>query len=156
MQGYLLDVNHIEAFFREEPSLINKIRLIPAERLLWVCSITLGEIEAGHRMTQTTNQVKRDEYIKFVHDKFSHLELEVTGHSREHYAEIIGRIWQNYPPTNNKKKTDHHLLDLGVDINDVWAVAVAWERGLAFVTSDRMTCIKDAVGAEVVFENWLL
>lgn len=154
MRGYLLDNNHIGAFFRNEPGIIQKVRTIPAEWFIWVCSITLGEIDAGHLMTPTTNQVKRDAYKKFVHDKFEDLILDVSEHTRGYYAEIIGGIWQNNPP-NPKKKTEQHLLDLGVDINDVWAVAVAWEHGLIFVTNDKMTCIREAVGAEVNFENWL-
>lgn len=59
----------------------------------------------------------------------------------------------NIPPPP-KKRTERHLLDLGVDINDVWAVAVAWEHGLIFVTEDKMACIREAVGSDVQFECW--
>lgn len=155
MQGYLLDNNHIEAFFRQGTTIIQKVRTIPAERMIWVCSITLGEIEAGHLMTQTTNQAQRNKYIKFVNDNFSSFILEVSGHTRIYYADILGRIWQKHHPSNSKIKTEQHLLNLGVDINDVWAVAVAWEHGLIFVTDDKMACIKEAVISNVVFENWL-
>ncbi len=154
MRGYLLDNNHVEAFFRKEPSIVQKARTIPAEWLIWVCSITLGEIEAGHRMTHTTNQLIRDEYTKFVKENFTGFTLDVTEHTRDYYADIMGKIWQNHPP-NPKKKTEQHLLDLGVDINDVWAVAAAWEHGLTFVTKDRMACIKDAVADEVLFDCWI-
>ena len=153
-KGYLLDTNHIEAFFRKEPTIIQKVRTIPAERLIWVCSITLGEIEAGHAMTQTTNQTRQDEYVKFVHDNFSDFRLDVSEFTPEKYAEIMGGIWIEHPPTSSNKKTEQHLLDLGVDINDVWLVAVALEHGLTFVTRDKMTCIKEVVGAEI-FDDWL-
>jgi predicted nucleic acid-binding protein len=154
LRGYLLDGNHIEALFREEPNVIQKIRSIPAENLLWVCNITLGEIEAGHRMTQTTDQRRRDEYTRFVNETFLHVALEVSPSTRSYYAEILGRIWHKHPPPP-KKRTERHLLDLGVDINDVWNVAVAWEHGLVFVTEDNMACIKEAVKDDVTFECWL-
>jgi tRNA(fMet)-specific endonuclease VapC len=154
VRGYLLDTNHVEAFFRKEPSIIQKVRTIPAERLIWVCSITLGEIEAGHAMTQTTNQTVRDEYVKFVRDNFLDFRLDVSEFTPEQYAKIMRRIWRKHPPSSSNKKTEQHLLDLGVDINDVWLVAVALEHGLTFVTRDKMTCIKEAVGVES-FDNWL-
>jgi tRNA(fMet)-specific endonuclease VapC len=155
VRGYLLDNNHVEAFIREEPSVIQKARVTPAERLIWVCNITLGEIEAAHRgMTQTTDQQRRDEYAKAVREKFENLKLEVSEHTPAYYGEIMGRIWQKHPPSP-KKKTEQHLLDLGVDINDVWVVAVAWEHGLTLLTSDRMTCIREAVSGEVEFDSWI-
>ncbi len=133
--------------------MVQKVRSIPPDCLLWVCTITLGEIEAGHRMTKTTDQLKRDEYDRFVNDNFPHVALEVSLSTRNYYAEIIARIWRKHPPPP-KKRTERHLLDLGVDINDVWAVAVAWEHGLIFVTEDKMTCIREAVGSDVQFECW--
>jgi predicted nucleic acid-binding protein len=155
LRGYLLDDNHVQALFRKEPLLIQKVRSIPAERLLWICNITLGEIEAGHRMTQTTDQPRRDEFNKFVNETFLDLALEVSVHTRDSYAEILARIWRKHSPADAKRRTERHLLDLGVDINDVWTVAVAWEHGLIFVTQDKMACIREAVGDDVAFECWL-
>jgi predicted nucleic acid-binding protein len=154
VRGYLLDVNHVEAFFRKELKFIQKVNTIPTENLLWLCSITLGEIEAGHSMTQTTDQQRRDKYIEFVNETFGHVILEITEHTRIYYAEIMGRIWQNHPPPPGRR-TERHLVELGVDINDVWAVAAAWEHGLIFVTDDKMKCIKEAVKGIVEFDCWL-
>ena len=33
-----------------------RLRMVPPERLIFICSVTLGEIEAGHAMTETTDQ----------------------------------------------------------------------------------------------------
>ena len=151
MRGFLLDDNHVGPFFRNELGITAKIRATPVEWLLWVCSITLGEIEAGHRITHTTDQQKRDEFSEFVNKNFS--KLEVSEHTQTYYGEIMGRIFRKHPPPIGKK-TEKHLVDLGVDINDVWVVAVAWEHGLTVLTNDKMTCIREAVGDEVQFEDW--
>lgn len=148
-----MDNNHIGALVRKEPSVLLKLRTIPHEHLLCVCRITLGEIEAAHRgMTQTTDQARRDEYDEFIDENL--FKVEVSEHTSEYYGEIMGRIWQKHPPPSGKK-TERHLVDLGVDINDVWAVAIAWEHNLTFVTTDRMAVIKEAVGDEVEFGCWI-
>lgn len=155
MRGYLLDDNHVAGLFREEATILRKIRSIPVDWQMRVCNVTIGELEAGHRMTQTTDQSRRDAFEKFIVKNILHLGLEVSVHTRDKYAEIMGRIWKKHPPSDGKKKTERHLLDLGVDINDVWAVAVACEHGLTFVTTDKMACIREAVGDDVHFDNWL-
>jgi hypothetical protein len=90
----------------------------------------------------------------FVNEKFESFKLEVSEHTPACYGEIMGRIWLNDPPSP-KVETEQHLLNLGVDINDVWAVAVAWEHGLTFLTEDKMPCIKKAVVSDVEFDCWL-
>jgi predicted nucleic acid-binding protein len=155
VRGHLLDNNHVEAYCRKEPSVIQKLRAIPVDWPLRVCTVTLGEIEAGHLMTQTTDQTKRDEYVECVTREFLPYALPISIHTRLNYAKIIGKIWSLHPPANPKKKTEQHLLDLGVDINDVWAVASAWEHNLTFVTADKMACIREAVGDSVRFDCWL-
>jgi predicted nucleic acid-binding protein len=151
VRGFLLDDNHVGAYFREEPRFMAKLRAIPVDWLMWVCSITLGEIEAGHQITQTTDQKKRDEFSEFVRKTFSI--QEVSEYTKSYYGDIIGRIFRKHPPPTGKK-TERHLVDLGVDINDVWVVAVAWEHGLIVLTNDKMACIKEAVDKDVQFEDW--
>lgn len=156
MPGYLLDNNHVSALFNKKPGVINKIRSLPANTQIRACAITLGEIEAGHRMTQTTNQRRRDDFTAFVNGEFRPNALPVSSSTDKYYAEIIGRIWRRYPPANPKIKTEAHLVSLGLDINDVWAVAVAWEHGLTFVTQDKMEKIREVVSdMEVPFECWI-
>jgi len=155
-RGYLLDDNHVGAFIREEPGLMAKANANPPECLVWICSITLGEIEASHRgMTVTTNEVAREEYVRRLHDKLDTFRVDISEFTPSYYGEIMGRIWQKHPPSP-KTKTERHLIDLGVDINDVWTVAVAWEHGLTLLTTDGMACIKEVVTKdEVQFDNWL-
>lgn len=128
MQGCLLDNNHVSAFFNEEPKVIEAINSMPAERGVWVCAITLGEIEAGHEITQTTDQQRRDEYKQFVKEAFIFHKLDVSEFTGFYYGQIVGRIFAKHPPKDDTVKTEHWLVSLDVDVNDVWAVAVAWEQ----------------------------
>ena len=70
------------------------------------------------------------------------------------YAEIMGRIWKAYPPASRKTSTDEHLLSKGVDINDVWVVAVAKHYRMTLLTEDGMKVLREVV-PEITFENWL-
>ncbi len=149
-----MDNNHVEAYFRQVPSVIAKIRSIPVDWQIRVCTITLGEIEAGHLMTETTDQQRRKDYAKFVTENFLHHSLEVSFSTRINYGKIMGAIWRLHTPASANIGTERHLVDLGVDINDVWTVAVAWEHNLTFVTKDRMSCIREAVKDDVIFDCW--
>jgi predicted nucleic acid-binding protein len=80
--------------------------------------------------------------------------VPISHYMQDSYGNIIGRIWKQTPPSNPKTSTDAHLVHLGVNINDVWIVAVAWEQGLILLTDDKMSCIKSVV-PEVTWENWL-
>jgi len=68
--GYLLDTNHVGALSRQDPKVMQKVNSLPADTQLRACTITLGEIEAGNRITQTTNSQQRNEVTVFVNAKF--------------------------------------------------------------------------------------
>jgi predicted nucleic acid-binding protein len=155
VRGYLLDLNHVAAHFRKHPPFMERFRLVPHDAQWRVCSITLGEIEASHQMSISTNQVQRDKYARFVIDEYAYNAVDITASTKGYYASIIGRIWQNHKPANNKIGTERHLVDHGVDVNDVWLVSSAWEHGLIVLTTDTMPCIREAVGPEVNFECWI-
>jgi predicted nucleic acid-binding protein len=152
--GYLLDTNHVAAVFNSKTNARRKLESLADNTQVRVCTITLGEIWAGHGMTITTNQRRRDEYVAFVLERFAPNALEVSVSTGWYYSEIMSRIWKNNQPTTSRKRTEQHLLDLHVDINDVWTVAVAWEHGLIFATQDKMECIRLAV-PEVQMESWM-
>jgi predicted nucleic acid-binding protein len=153
MPGYLLDVNQISALFCKKPAMLLKVASLPKGTQLRACTITLGEIEAGHRMTTSTKQSRRDEYTAFINSDFRPNALPVSHSTGYYYADIIGEIWKRHAPTKPGTRTDAHLLQLGIDINDVWAVAVAMEHGLVFVTCDNMACIREVVPASQL-ECW--
>src|SRR5882757_10738143 len=94
--GYLLDTNHVDALFHRKPGVAQRINSLPADTQLRACAITLGEIEAGHRMNKTTNQGRLDDYTAFVNKEFLPHALQISHSTRFSYAEIIGRIWERH------------------------------------------------------------
>ena len=154
MRGYLLDTNHIGAIARQEPKVMAKVNTIAPENLLRVCAITLGEIEAGNLLTATTNELKRSDFLSYVNENFLPYSLNVTATTRISYAKIIESILTKYPIISNKR-TERHLVEIGVDINDVWIAAVAHDHRMVLVTHDNMEKIKEAIESELEFDDWL-
>jgi predicted nucleic acid-binding protein len=153
VRGYLVDVNHIRAHFEKRLDFMAKLRLMPTDTQYRACAVTLGEIEAGHVMSTSTNEGRRDEFAKFVIDHYRYCALEIAASTTESYSLIMGRIWQRHRPANKKTRTDAHLVGLGIDMNDVWMAASAWEHNLIMLTSDAMSCIREAI-PELQFECW--
>ena len=154
MPGYLLDTNHVGALASRQPKIVQKYASIHRNVQIRACVITLGEIEAGHQMTQSTDPKKRNDYTKFVNREFVPNALGITASTRFHYADVMGRLWKKYPPQSGQKTERYLVLKFGVDINDVWTVAVAIEHGLTLVTQDKMATIQGVV-PELDIENWL-
>jgi predicted nucleic acid-binding protein len=152
VKGYLLDTNHVNAWENETPSFVHRLEQIPLDSKIFVCAITVGELEGGHRITKTTNQTRRDEFTAFVVKHLHPNTIPLTLATRTYYAEILARIWDKHRPPPGRR-TERHLVELGVDVNDVWTVAVAWEHNLTLLTSDAMTVIRGVV-PEVAYENW--
>ena len=152
--GYLLDTNHVAALCNKNPVLTRKVESLPPDTQLRACAITLGEFEAGHLMTHSTDQKKRNDATDFLNRIFVPHALPVSSSTRIYYSQVIGRIWQREGPAKASTRTEMHLVMLGVDINDVWVVSVAWEHGLILVTKDKMDSIRRAV-PEVQVECWL-
>lgn len=153
MRGYLLDTNHVNAWEQKDPNFIGRLRKNPAENLVWVSAVSIGEWETGHRITTTTDATRRAEAAAFLHAEIIKFCLNITDTTRLSYAQIIDGIWRRHPPMPGRR-TEAHLVENGVDINDVWNVAVAWEHGLTFLTTDKMAVIREAA-PEVAFENWV-
>ncbi|MGI8961179.1 MAG: type II toxin-antitoxin system VapC family toxin [Bryobacteraceae bacterium] len=145
MRGYLLDANHVSAHFNQNPSFMKKLREVPLDSQWRVCAITLGEIRASHEMSASTDQQRRGDYAAFVIEQYEYNALDITVPTSIYYAEIIGRIWQKHPPPSKKTRTDRHLLNHGVDMNDVWIVSSALDHGLTLLTNDAMTCIREVL-----------
>jgi len=154
VRGYLLDANHVSGYHAQNPGFMQKFDKLSPETQLRVCTVTLGEIEAGNKITNSSNPTRRDDYLSFVISNFHYHALEIGVTTRSYYADVIDRIWRKHPPPNAKKRTEVHLVEQGVDVNDVWTFAVAWEHGLTFLTSDQMNVIRSCV-PEVIVENWL-
>ncbi len=133
---------------------MERSRGVPSGSPVRVCSITLGElVEWGHLVTTTSDEAKREKHRKFVINRLYPFAYSVTRHSGDKYAEILRRIWEKHRP-RPKIGTQRHSSDLGVDVNDVWIVAVAWEHNLTLLTNDRMPVLREVVGNDVEFDSW--
>jgi predicted nucleic acid-binding protein len=152
VNGYLLDTNHVTAWEAGNQVLIAKLNALPMNTLVYASAITLGEISAGHEMTpgdlQRRHQVRQFLNLYIIPDAVS-----VSHATESYYGKIMGRIWQRTPPASANTATDVHLVRLGVNMNDVWIVACAWEHGLTLLTTDSMTAIRNVM-TEVTFDNW--
>ncbi len=154
MKAYLLDTNHVGYIFQRHNRVMSRLRTLPPNILLLASVISLGEIEAGHRITETTDQQRRDEFDRFVYQEFRPHALMVSPTTRYCYADLIEGIWQRYPPSSGHTRTERHLVELGVDINDIWIAAQAVEHNLILVTEDNMRPIKESAGRLLDVENW--
>ena len=154
MPGYLLDTNHVGALASRHTKIVAKLDSLPRNAQIRACVITLGEIEAGHQMTQSTDEKKRDEYTRFVNREFVPNALGITASARFHYADVLGLLWKAHPPPSGVKTERYLVSRFSVDINDVWIISVAIEHGLTLVTQDRMLEIR-AIVPELDVENWL-
>ncbi len=154
MKDYLLDTNHVSAWENQSPTFMSHLAAAGTAKLI-VCAITVGELDAGHRMTgPSKNQARRDSFEAFVVRNLHPHVLPLTLRTRISYAEIVGRIWSKHHKRTGVG-TERHLADLGVDINDIWTVAVAFEHNLTLLTTDAMTAIRSVLTpAEVTFNNW--
>ena len=153
MIGYLMDTNHVSALAGGRPTMVAKLKSLPTNTQIRACTITLGEIEAGHEMTVTTDQRRRNEFIAFIQAKFVPNALPISHSTGYYYAKIMGRIWKRFPPAKGSISPDLHLATHGVNVNDVWIVASAWEHGLTFLTNDKMNCIRPET-PEVIWDDW--
>jgi predicted nucleic acid-binding protein len=133
--------------------MVAKLKSLPANTQIRASTITLGEIEAGHEMTVTTDLKRRNEFIAFVQAKFVPNALPISHSTGYYYAKIMGRIWKRFPPAKSSISPDLHLATHGVNVNDVWIVASAWEHGLIFLTNDKMKCIRPQT-PEVTWDDW--
>lgn len=154
MPAYLLDCNHVQPYWQKNEVLCAKLALLNPPAVIRVCTITLGEIEFGHRATTSTKPGVRDEFTAWINEAILPHAIEVSVNTRLYYARIMEDIWKKNP-SGAKVKTEVRLANLGVDINDVWAVAVAWEHGLTFCTTDKMRCIREATAGHVPFACWV-
>lgn len=154
MPGYLLDTNHIEAWEREDPLFVANSRKEPPENILWVCPVSLGEIEWGLRITSTTDSGRRSDCRKFIERSVLKFVWSIETTTRHAYAEIMEEIWRRHPPPSGKNDTQQHLSLFGVDVNDVWIAAVALEHNLTLLTRDKMKTIRACV-PHLKTGNWL-
>lgn len=151
-----MDTNHVVAWEEGKSNLLAKLQSLPNNTLVCASAITLGEISAGHEMTAPGDPSRRHAVKRFLTIYVVPYIVAISHSTELYYGQIMGRLWRQRPPANASIATDSHLVNtLGVNLNDVWIVACAWEHGLTLLTTDNMTAIRN-VTPEVTFDNWCL
>ena len=152
MPGYLLDTNHVSAWEQGNPEFSARARSEAAENILWVCPITIGEIESGLRTATPIDEVRQAACRRFLTNvalRFVHPIADTTGSA---YAEVLEQVYKSHPRLGTK--TQEHLTSIGVDVNDLWIAAVAIEHNLILLTGDRMNVIRECV-SDLRVDSWL-
>jgi len=149
-----MDTNHVVAWEEGNANLLARLQSLPKETVVCASAVTLGEISAGHEMTSSGDPHRRHLVKRFL-TIYVIPYIVVVSHSTElYYGKIMGRLWKRTPPARPNISTDSHLVNtLGINVNDVWIAACAWEHGLVLLTTDSMTAIRN-VTPEVTFDNW--
>jgi predicted nucleic acid-binding protein len=160
LNGYLLDTNHLDAYFSRNQRFMSHLEpLAPERQIIWTSAISLGEIEAGYRITPNHDPQREADFRRFIQREFvqsPNFVLPVDENTRTYYGDIVGRICNAHPGRNPRQRTEAFLNAQSVDINDVWIFATAWAHNLTLLTHDSMTEIRRIVtDSEVPVRDWL-
>jgi len=134
---------------------------LPKDELALVSVITLGEIEYGIRVAPAGRMEDLAGYRKLVTGRFPYA-LPVQKPTSEAYGELRGRLFERYAPRDfrSKKRRVEQIQDpesglsLGIQENDLWLVAQAYEHNLVLVTRDKMRHLVAIASPDVEFELW--
>ena len=101
MRGYLLDTNHISAYFDKNPRFMKKMASKAPDELCFICAVSLGEVAASYKTTNRDQEFIRA-CRKFMRDEFTvgpnrdgyvHCIDETTD---EYYGDVIATLQKNY------------------------------------------------------------
>ena len=109
MRGYLLDTNHIDPLFRQEPGIVAHFNAVPHDWQIRLSTITLGELEAGNLIAQPADEERQEAFNQFLNEHFIPTALCVEVTTRVDYAELLARIWDAHPPPTHRVTTERHL-----------------------------------------------
>jgi predicted nucleic acid-binding protein len=172
MKHYLLDTNILGPIIElksggnspECKALEKRWKTLLPDTKIFLCPITVGEVEYGLRIAPYSSQ----EQHKLVRDVLSaFLFLDINRNlARDCYSDLRARLFNRYGPKNKKNRRNYNRRIeewmepttsqlLQIQENDLWIASVAMAYNLILVTRDKMTAIKEVVGQELQFENWL-
>ena len=164
MHGYLLDTNILAFWFSESykdkhDRVMQHIGSLPEGTPFRVSTITLGEIEYGHRAHRQVDTPIQAEFNQFVEEQVPEV-LDVRKTTRVYYGPLRARLFEKFAPKNLRKQIRlAQLIDpvtdksLGIQENDLWIAAQAIEYNLVLVTHDRMQHLRDVAG-DLMVEDW--
>ncbi|MCB4792074.1 MAG: type II toxin-antitoxin system VapC family toxin [Elusimicrobia bacterium] len=133
-----------------------------SDRKMCLCPISAGEIEYGLLVNTHMDKDKSDQ-IRNILDLYPYFHID-RNIAVEYYAKLRALLFEKYSPKNRRSKVKRleELVDpltskkLEIQENDAWICAVAMAYNLVLVTNDKMKPIKDIIGANLEFEDWLI
>lgn len=160
VDGYLLDTNHVRYWYDKHPRVVGHLSKLDPETPLRVSVITLGEMEYGHKVASPSGAtVIQSEFKQFVATALP-IVIPVSTSTTPHYGEIRARLFEKFAPRKKRSGLRPEQLVnpttgllLGIQENDIWLSAQAWERNLVLVTNDSLSHIAQVV-PEIKLENW--
>jgi predicted nucleic acid-binding protein len=103
MTSYLLDTNALADYFNDNPNVIARTNNLPTGADLFISAITFGEVSFGHARTRTTDSGRREEYERFVRNKFHTIfTVPVTAHTASYYGPLKAKLFEMHPPKSKK------------------------------------------------------
>lgn len=161
MLGYLVEVKS-GAHSLEGKALQNRLDEIKSENV-FICCITIGEIEYGLKIAPDKDSRKQDLAKQMIEEFHSYyIDNDVA---REQYATLRAKLFERYAPkdkrhrNNDKKRVEEWIYpttskELQVQENDIWIAAVAMAYNFVLVTHDKMNAIKSVVGDDLTIVDW--
>lgn len=160
IDGYLLDTNHVRYWFDNHPKVTDRLKQLPPGTPLRISVVTVGEMEYGHRVESPAGLTGvQSDFQKFVGTVLP-VVISVTSSTTPFYGEIRARLFERFAPRKKRSGLRPEQLVnpvtgqlLGIQENDVWLAAQAWERNLVLVTNDSMSHVSKVL-AEIKIETW--
>ncbi len=164
MRGYLLDTCVVAYWHApklpENGRVVSRINSLDPHSPLRVSAITWGEIEYGHRCASAAETSRQAQFKAFLTKNLPRV-LDVRQSTAIYYAQLRAALFRKFAPRRGKKSCRPEQLvdpvsgaELGIQENDLWIAAQAFEHNLVLVTHDTMTRLKDVATDLIEFEDW--
>ena len=167
---YLLDTNILgllaelkaDSSSAESQVLKRHWEALPSDAKIFLCPITIGEVEYG-LLVGPYDKPEKHEMARKTISAFPLLDINADL-ARNHYAVLRAKLFKLCSP---RKKRSHYnkrieewidpttAKTLQVQENDLWIASVAIAHNLILVTRDKMNAIKKVVGTDLYIEHWL-
>ena len=137
---------------------------LPTDARIFLCPITVGEVEYGLRVGPYGEPEKREMARKTL-SAFPLLDINADL-ARNQYAVLRAKLFELCSP-REKRKRSHYCkrieewkdpttaTAIQIQENDLWIASVAIAHNLVLVTRDRMEAIKKVAGTELSIMQWL-
>ena len=172
MKHYLLDTNilgHLAEYKSgiqtdHAINLRKHISLLHESTRLFICSISIGEIEYGLQVAYPGDLGKLG-HIRGLIDPFPiNLQLAINSDvAKNYYAKLRAKLFEKFAP-RDKKRPQNRIeqwrepvtgKELQIQENDLWIASVAMSFNLILVTNDKMNAIKEVIGTDLEIIDWL-